>query len=128
MKHVLRAALMAATMMTTANGLAQTPGQGTTAAAGDSSNDADNPAEIIVTARKFDEKLQNAPTTVAVATAATIDKLGLTSVADISKTTPRLVLDNSFGRSGGDRPVIRGQANINGFSGVAYFIDGIYYS
>ena len=97
-------------------------------AAAQASDDADNPADIVVTARKFDEKLQNAPTTVAVATAATIDKLGLTSVADISKTTPGLVLDNSFGRSGGDRPVIRGQANINGFSGVAYFIDGIYYS
>ena len=132
MTNLLRAALMAATVMTPGLAMAQsaTPGSGggTSAAAGDNSNSVDNPADIIVTARKFSEKLQNAPTTVAVATAATIDKLGLTSVADISKTTPGLVLDNSFGRSGGDRPVIRGQANINGFSGVAYFIDGIYYS
>lgn len=87
-----------------------------------------NPADIVITARKFEEKLQNAPTSVAVATSTTIENLGLNSVADIAKTTPGLVLDDSLGRGGGDRPVIRGQANINGFSGVAYFIDGIYYT
>ena len=86
-----------------------------------------NPNDIIVTARKFAEKLQNAPTTVAVVTADTIDRLGLDNVTELSKTTSGIVFDDSFGRSG-DRPVIRGQANILGSSGVAYFIDGIYYS
>ena len=83
--------------------------------------------DIVVTARKTEERLQDAPTTVAVATAATIDRLGLDSLADIAKTTPGLVFDDSFGRDA-NRPVIRGQANILGLSGVAYFIDGIYYS
>jgi iron complex outermembrane receptor protein len=114
MRFVLRAALLTATILSPGAALAQAV--------------ADNSGDIIVTARKVSEKLQNAPTTVAVATAATIENLGLTSVADIAKTTPGLVLDNSFGRTGSDRPVIRGQANILGFSGVAYFIDGIYYS
>ena len=83
--------------------------------------------DIIVTARKVEERLQNAPTTVAVATSETIDRLGLDSVADVSKTTAGIVFDDSFGRDA-NRPVIRGQANILGQSGVAYFIDGIYYS
>ena len=84
-------------------------------------------ADIIVTARKTEERLQNAPTTVAVATADTIDRLGLDSIADVTKTTAGIVFDDSFGRDG-NRPVIRGQANILGSSGVAYFIDGIYFS
>jgi outer membrane receptor protein involved in Fe transport len=83
--------------------------------------------EIIVTARKTEERLQNAPTTVAVATAEMIDKLGLDSLTDIAKTTPGLVFDDTLGRDA-NRPVIRGQANILGSSGVAYFIDGIYFS
>jgi iron complex outermembrane recepter protein len=82
---------------------------------------------IVVTARKFEERLQNAPTTVAVATAETIENLNLTSVADISKTTAGLTFDDSFGRDA-NRPVIRGQANILGQSGVAFFIDGIYFT
>lgn len=83
--------------------------------------------EIIVTARKQEERLQDAPTTVAVATAEQIDRLGLDNLTDIAKTTPGLVFDDTFGRDA-NRPVIRGQANILGQSGVAYFIDGIYYS
>lgn len=83
--------------------------------------------DIIVTARKTEERLQDAPSTVAVATAETIDRLGLDNLTDIAKTTPGLVFDDTFGRDA-NRPVIRGQANILGQSGVAYFIDGIYYS
>jgi iron complex outermembrane receptor protein len=87
----------------------------------------EDPNLIIVTARKREETLQNVPTTVAVATAASIDRLGLDNLTDIAKTTPGLVFDDTFGRDS-NRPVIRGQANILGQSGVAYFIDGIYYS
>ncbi len=85
------------------------------------------PDEIIVTARKFAENLQNAPTSVAVVTAASIERLGLDSIQDLSKTTSGLIFDDSFGRDA-NRPVIRGQASILGQSGVAFFIDGIYYS
>ncbi len=82
---------------------------------------------IIVTARKTEETLQEAPTTVSVVTAAAIDRLGLDNLTDIAKTVPGLVFDDTFGRDA-NRPVIRGQANILGQSGVAFFIDGIYYS
>ena len=89
--------------------------------------EASNDDVIIVTARKREETLQSVPTTVAVATAETIENLGLDSLQDIAKTTPGLVFDESFGRDS-NRPVIRGQANILGESGVAFFIDGIYYT
>ncbi|MDM7966128.1 TonB-dependent receptor [Blastomonas fulva] len=82
---------------------------------------------IIVTARKTEETLQEAPTTVSVVTAAAIDRLGLDNLTDVAKTVPGLVFDDTFGRDA-NRPVIRGQANILGQSGVAFFIDGIYYS
>ena len=112
----IKAALLAVTALVPAAALAQT------APAEDAGY-----ADIIVTARKTEERLQNAPTTVAVATAEVIDRLGLDSIADVTKTTAGIVFDDSFGRDG-NRPVIRGQANILGSSGVAYFIDGIYYS
>ena len=83
--------------------------------------------EIIITARKREETLQDVPTTVAVTTAATIDRLALNNLDEIARTTPGLIFDDSQGRDS-NRPVIRGQANILGNSGVAFFIDGIYYS
>lgn len=87
----------------------------------------EDPNAIIVTARKREETLQDVPAAVSVTTAASIDRLGLDNLTDISKTTPGLVFDDTLGRDA-NRPVIRGQANILGQSGVAYFIDGIYYS
>ena len=82
---------------------------------------------IIVTARKKEEDLQSVPTSVAVVTSDTINELALDSFEEIAKTTPGLFFDESFGRNS-NRPVIRGQANILGDSGVAFFIDGIYYT
>ena len=118
MKRSLRAILLTATFCSPGIALAQDK------SAADEAHDS---GEIVVTARKTEERLQNAPTTVAVATADMIDRLGLDNLTDIAKTTPGLVFDDTFGRDA-NRPVIRGQANILGSSGVAYFIDGIYYS
>ena len=124
MQRAFRAALMAATVITSGvsgAAIAQTAGTAPQAGAQNVGT------QIIVTARKREENLQQVPTTVAVATAETIDRLGLDNLQDIAKTTPGLIFDDSFGRDG-NRPVIRGQANILGQSGVAFFIDGIYYT
>ncbi len=118
MQRSMRALILAATVLTPATAYAQ-------AAPADEGIAPEQ--EIVITARKSEERLQEAPTTVSVATAETIDRLGLDNLTDIAKTTPGLVFDDSFGRDA-NRPVIRGQANILGTSGVAYFIDGIYYS
>ncbi|MEP4061148.1 TonB-dependent receptor [Parasphingorhabdus sp.] len=82
---------------------------------------------IVVTARKVSENLQEVPAAIAVVSSASIENLALDSVSDISKVTAGLTFDDSFGRDA-NRPVIRGQANILGDSGVAVFIDGIYFS
>ncbi len=81
--------------------------------------------EVMVTARKIEESLQEVPVAVTAVSAEMIDSLGIQSLSDISKVTAGLVFDQEFGR-GANRPVIRGQANILGNSGVSYFIDGVY--
>ena len=91
------------------------------------STDANGVEEIVVTARKTAERLQDAPLAISVVSAQSIDKLGFNSITDLSRAVAGLVFDDSFGRDA-NRPVIRGQANILGDSGVAFFIDGIYFS
>lgn len=118
MTRSYKACLLAVTALTSVPALAQEAAPGATASDSD---------VIIVTARKTEETLQEAPTTVSVVTAASIDRLGLDNLTDVAKTVPGLVFDDSLGRDA-NRPVIRGQANILGQSGVAFFIDGIYYS
>ncbi len=122
MNKVFGGALLAATMLTP-SALAAQDTTGDTQATPRTTTG----TEIIVTARKREETLQSVPTSVAVATSETIENLNLNNLTDIAQTTPGLVFDDSFGRDG-NRPVIRGQANILGDSGVAFFIDGIYYT
>ena len=83
--------------------------------------------EVLVTARKLEENLQEAPVTVTAINAAQMENWGLDGLADISKITAGLIFDSEFAR-GANRPVIRGQANILADSGVSYFIDGVYIS
>lgn len=117
MKYSCKYLLMAAVAVVPATAFAQP----VTGGGADDSN------VIIVTARKVSENLQEVPAAVAVVGSDSIDNLALDSVADISKVTAGLTFDDSFGRDS-NRPVIRGQANILGDSGVAVFIDGIYFS
>lgn len=89
--------------------------------------------EIVVTSRKFEESLQNAPISVSAVTEKTIESLGLRDMSDISRFSTGLSFSQAFGRTG-DRPVIRGQSNVLAGvqfgveSGAAYFIDGVYYN
>ncbi len=89
--------------------------------------------EITVTARKVEESLNEAPVTVSAFTANSIEQLDINGVSDIARFTPGLSFSTAFGRST-ERPVIRGQGNILARvqfgveSGVAYFVDGIYYA
>ncbi len=89
--------------------------------------------EITVTARKVEESLNDAPVSVSAFTTASIEQLDINSVTDIARFTPGLSFSSAFGRST-ERPVIRGQGNILARvqfgveSGVAYFVDGMYYA
>jgi outer membrane receptor protein involved in Fe transport len=88
--------------------------------------------EIVVSARKTEEGLQEAPISVSAITAAEIQERGIRNIDDIARFAPGLSFSQAFGRST-DRPVIRGQSNVLANvqfgveSGTAYFVDGIYY-
>ena len=81
--------------------------------------------EIVVSARKREENIQDIPLSVTAITSERIEELNVQGLSELSKITSGLIFDNEFGR-GSNRPVIRGQANILGDSGVSYFIDGVY--
>jgi len=81
--------------------------------------------EIVVTARKREENIQEIPLTLSAFTSNMIEAAGIRDMADIAKFTPGFILDDEFGRSSGVRPVIRGQSTILGASGVSTFVDGI---
>ena len=88
--------------------------------------------EVIVTARKQEESLQDAPVSVSAFTAAAIEKRSAQSLDDIARFAPGLSFSKAFGRDT-ERPVIRGLGNVLAGvqfgveAGAAYFIDGIYY-
>ena len=87
--------------------------------------------EIIVTARKREESVQDIPIAVSAFTADDIRELGLQSVDDLALFTPGFSFQSGFGRSPSqDRPAVRGQTTIiNGIAGVkavSTFVDGMY--
>lgn len=88
--------------------------------------------EVIVTARRTAESLQQAPVAVTALTTEVLANRQVSDVSEVARFAPGLVFDKAFGRATG-RPVIRGQGNVlagtqNGVeAGAAYFIDGMYY-
>jgi iron complex outermembrane recepter protein len=121
-KTILKIAALAATAMTPVGAIAQ-----------DAPADEETGiTDIIVTARKTEETLQDAPVSVSVVTADKIAELGLNSIDDFAKQTTGISFSQAFGRST-DRPVIRGASNVLAGvqagveTGAALFVDGIYY-
>jgi len=81
--------------------------------------------EIVVTARKRAENLQEVPLAITAFTAEALRQNNVQSIHDIANYTPGFTMDRGFGRDF-DRPVIRGQSNIQGESNASFFIDGVY--
>lgn len=100
----------------------------TPAVAQQGANGADDLAleEIVVTARKREESLQDVPLTVTAVTATQIAELGIKDSRDLALFTPGFSNVTSFGRNSSERPTIRGQSNILGAANAAYFVDGVY--
>ncbi|XUU61155.1 TonB-dependent receptor [Erythrobacter sp. HA6-11] len=86
--------------------------------------EATNENVIIVTARKKEESIQDVPIAVSAFTSEDLFEQGIGNIDDLSKRTPGFIFDTPFGRQF-DRPIIRGQANILGSSGVSVFIDNV---
>ena len=83
--------------------------------------------EIIVTARKKEESLQEVPLSIAAFTARQMRTLGLNNNYDVAAFTPNFNTMQLVGRDN-DRPVIRGMANpgSRGEPNASYFIDGVF--
>jgi outer membrane receptor protein involved in Fe transport len=87
--------------------------------------------EIIVTARRIEENIQEVPVSVSAFSLEQLQQLNVTTIDEVARFTPGFSFNSAFGRqSGSDRPAIRGITTIvNGIgnaSAAAYFIDGIY--
>lgn len=87
--------------------------------------------EIIVTARRQEENIQDIPIAVSAFTPARLQELNIRTIDEVARFTPGFSFNSAFGRQpGSDRPAIRGvttiQNGIGNASAAAYFIDGIY--
>ena len=80
--------------------------------------------EVVVTARKREENLQDVPLTVSAFTASALEERGIASLQDIADFTPGFDFAQAFGRND-FRPVIRGQSNILGRANAGLFMEGI---
>ncbi len=80
--------------------------------------------EIIVTARKKEENLQDVPVSVTAFSRDAIERKGINRIGDIAKLTPSLQFDESFAQSD-TRIVIRGLSPTRGRQNVAVLVDGI---
>ncbi len=82
--------------------------------------------EIVVTARKREESLQEVPLSVTALTAEQLQKVGAVSNEDVALLTPNFNTVRQIGRRL-DRPTIRGQsaAAVGGEPNASYFIDGV---
>jgi len=87
--------------------------------------------EVVVTARRVTEKIQDIPLTISSISAETLEKAGATNLRDILDQTPGVVLQGTASEAL-ENPVIRGEYDFNysaftdGQPNVAVFLDGIY--
>ncbi|MFT7287733.1 MAG: iron complex outermembrane receptor protein [Halieaceae bacterium] len=88
--------------------------------------------EILVTARKRKESIQDVPISISAFSAGDIEALGSRNLSELSDFTPGFTFETFGGRRGAEgdvsRPVIRGQSNIIGEGNAAIFVDGILYT
>jgi len=87
------------------------------------------PEEIVVTARKREESLQEVPLSLTAFSAEQLQKTGATNNYDVALLTPNFNTMAQLGRRL-DRPVIRGMAApaVGGEPNASYFIDGAFVS
>jgi iron complex outermembrane recepter protein len=120
---IIRAALLAGIAL---------PGIATAmpAFAQDEAADATDAGEIVVTARRREESLQDVPVAVTAYSGAQLEAQGALDITDISDTTPNVTLENSRGTNSTLTAFIRGvgqQDPVSGFeAGVGIYLDDVY--
>lgn len=99
--------------------------------AGSSSATLDNIGDIIVTARRRDESIQKIPVAITALSEQRLQRYGITSLEQISATTPELVVTRGSSGSGADlslRGIGSSFTSIGIEQSVAVNIDGVYVS
>ncbi|UVO50692.1 TonB-dependent receptor [Sphingomonas sp. SUN019] len=131
--HASRNVLLAATMLApwfATPALAQSAA-GPADAADQPATDA-QPAgigDVIVTARKTGERLQDVPLTITALTAETLEKTDTKTIFDLATRTPGLYFGTTGGRNGGNKLQIRNlSTGTSGGSKASVFIDGVFMS
>jgi len=81
--------------------------------------------EIVVTARKREENLQEIPLSISAFTVDQLRDRGIDNIHELAELTPGFAMDRGFGRFF-DRPVVRGQSSILGGRNASFFVDGVY--
>ncbi|MBL8200787.1 MAG: TonB-dependent receptor [Chromatiales bacterium] len=86
-------------------------------------------SEIVVTARRVEEKLKDVPLSITAFDSKSIAEMGITNLGDVANMTPGLNFFNAFGENL-PVPVIRGivPQDIFGENSTAIFVDGVYVS
>jgi iron complex outermembrane receptor protein len=86
--------------------------------------------EIIVTARRREESLQDVPVAITAYSGAALEAQGALDITDIGDTTPNVTLENSRGTNSTLTAFIRGvgqQDPVSGFeAGVGIYLDDVY--
>ncbi|EJL30842.1 TonB-dependent receptor [Novosphingobium sp. AP12] len=89
--------------------------------------DAVDSNELVVTARRREERLQDVPDSVTLLSTATIERAGLRTLDDFTRMVPNLTFRNGKGFNGGDiRLSMRGVGNgQQGWPSVAFLVDSV---
>jgi iron complex outermembrane recepter protein len=117
-QRLLASAIPAITLLASAPAVAQ-----------DAPADEAGIADIVVTAQRREENLQDVPISVSAFNAAQLKAQGTTDISRLENIVPGF----QFGRSGPDaRPAIRGvrteNVGVNGDTTIGFFVDGVYQS
>lgn len=88
--------------------------------------------EVVVTARKREESLQETPVAVSAFSGQGLEELGLTNISDLTKVVPNVDMYGGNGTTGAANVFIRGigarNTGVNYDSGVGIYMDGVYVS
>jgi outer membrane receptor protein involved in Fe transport len=87
----------------------------------------DDVDEIVVTARKVEERLLDVPLTITAFSAEDLQQAGASSINDLAIATPGLFVSSALGSRSSDRIALRGVSAVAGTAGfVGIYVDGVY--
>jgi len=88
--------------------------------------------EVVVTARRREESLQETPVAVSAFSNQSLEELGLTNISDLTRVAPNVDMYSGNGTTGTANIFIRGvgarNTGVNFDSGVGIYVDGVYVS